>query len=195
MIADRTNDEYRPVRGLESLQTRGQEEWWSPEPPRDERATWQALMATLLVWREDASSKLAQELLEGFTRETRRSQLYAPTPMAEEIERARRFLAWGDNWDGEGSPGFSESLWERVGRFLKRLDKELAPGAPTPKIGPGPDGSFDVDWSTGSVDVLVNFPKDGPVTYAMRRIDGSTSRGTLDPERENGGLFEWMLSQ
>src|SRR4051812_34276440 len=58
------------------------------------------------------------------------------------IAAARAMLAWGDDWDGEGSPGYTEAPWRRATDFLLHTALQLWRGfrvaSDVPDIGPGP---------------------------------------------------------
>src|SRR6266581_1532309 len=62
-----------------------------------------------------------------------------------EIESARSILKLPDNWDGEGSPRYSERTFERAIAFarmhIKHLWEASGIAAPIPRINPGPMGS------------------------------------------------------
>lgn len=70
-----------------------------------------------------------------------------------------------DDWDDEGSPGYSDATVERAVRFLL--------GAP---MSPGPDGSIDFTMALGDAQLLVNLPsaedEDQIASFSLIRKDG-----------------------
>lgn len=84
-------------------------------------------------------------------------------PLADAIEKSRRILELGDNWDGEGSPAYAEDTWNRACRLL--LDQALAlwnsdrTAIEIPSILNGPEGSIDIYWA-GEGTLLLNIPAD-----------------------------------
>ena len=38
--------------------------------------------------------------------------------IADAVEKSRRILDLPDNWDDEGSPGYSRETWERAAHFV-----------------------------------------------------------------------------
>lgn len=116
-----------------------------------------------------------------------------------EIERARQMLPLDDDWDGEGSPGYSEETLNRAIAFLT----EEADGLwdlrgiclPVPRIGPGPDGSIDLHWKLPTRELLVNIPADaGKIAtfygdhYSPERISGS-----LDSKNFHFEIAVWLV--
>ncbi len=91
--------------------------------------------------------------------------------VAAAIEKSRSMLDLQDNWDGEGSPGYSEETWTRAARFLLRNAVELWTArsirADTPAMQKGPEGSIDISWRTANAKLLINVPTemDEPAAY------------------------------
>ena len=114
------------------------------------------------------------------------------------IEQARRILELSDNWDGEGSPGYSEDTFNRATTFLtthaRWLWESHCVRLPVPMIGPGPDGTVDLHWKEPSRELLVNIPADANEmatfygdNYGTQKISGS-----VDPNNFNFGIIAWL---
>lgn len=90
----------------------------------------------------------------------------------EVITRSQSILDLQDDWDGEGSPGYSRETWERAIAFLRRLVKMA--DIPAPVISPAERGSIDLYWSTDDSSLLINFsPDDTFDAYFGRNIQRS----------------------
>lgn len=113
------------------------------------------------------------------------------------IETSRKILEVEENWDGEGSPAYSESNWKRATRFVREITvpfitqrKELAP----PNISGGPDGSIDVRWTAERRTMLLNFPPDeaAPPDFFGHDRGHDSIKGTLDLTSHNQWLLLWL---
>lgn len=114
------------------------------------------------------------------------------------IEASRNLIDIQGDWDGEGSPGFSEQIWGRAADFVRQYASHLklnyGLAVPAPDILPGPNGSIDIHWEKDSFELLVNIPAD-PGERAEFYGDDYGSiyiKGNLDPSRVNQGLIEWL---
>ncbi len=104
-----------------------------------------------------------------------------------------------DDWDGQGSKGFSEELWQRVIDFLLiiyiRLYKEEL-HAPFPLVLPNTDGSLDIDWETETFELLINFSPDPEELVHMygEKIGSPKHEFDVRINRELAGLVvsEWL---
>jgi hypothetical protein len=71
-----------------------------------------------------------------------------PPSIQRVIDASRSILALQEDWDDEGSPGYSESTWRRAVDFLIRqatfAQHIVGRDLPVPKILPGPKGSIDL---------------------------------------------------
>jgi len=115
-----------------------------------------------------------------------------------EIERAKLIIELGSDWDGEGSPGYSQDTFGRAIAFLNthtwRLWESYGIQSPIPRIGPGPDGSIDLHWKQPCWELLVNIPAD-PNEMAVFYGDNYGAqkiRGSLNPKGFNLGIAEWL---
>ncbi len=117
-----------------------------------------------------------------------------------EIEQARRILELEDDWDGEGSPGYSEETFNRAVAFLttyvEGLWESCGMPLPIPRIGPGPDGSIDLHWKQPSWELLVNIPTDPneAASYSGEDDEGHQSRGFLGTEKFNSRFARTWLT-
>ena len=123
--------------------------------------------------------------------------------LAQAIQRSRRILELGDDWDEEGSPGYSEETWSRAVEFLtvskRRYWKETKKPVLVPTISPGPYGSIDLHWKTPNRELLINIPRnpEEPVSYyGDDRKDGTQNaiRGkSLDTSQYERWIFDWLM--
>lgn len=113
------------------------------------------------------------------------------------IQESRKILTLGEDWDGEGSPGYSEQTWERAVRLLVNsalnFQKERANRVPAPAIHHGPEGGIDLYWSTPTRRLLVNVPADpGNVATYYGSDDRTEVKGRLDMPRTDLWLMVWL---
>lgn len=91
--------------------------------------------------------------------------------VADAVENSRSMLDWPDNWDGEGSPAYSETTWYRAGIFLLgtaiRLWHDYVVQIATPAVYNGPQGSIDVYWELADRKLLINVPQnpEEPISF------------------------------
>lgn len=112
------------------------------------------------------------------------------------IQAARAMLDWGDDWDGEGSPGYSEETWQRAGDFLMRSTRELwhrhQGVVPMPEIEPGPNGSLDFHWQMEDREMLLNLPAEQD---ALLDFYGDSSAGEVIKGRAHASTVgPWLLA-
>lgn len=119
----------------------------------------------------------------------------------EAIEESRSLLEIEDDWDGEGSAGYSEATWNRATEFLKnnarRLKDILDVWVDAPSISPGPNGSIDLHWKTESRELLINIPADSTQPAGYYGDDRGVNRikGTFDISGRNEWLLMWLTDQ
>jgi hypothetical protein len=117
-----------------------------------------------------------------------------------EIAQAKLLMGLGDNWDGEGSPGYSEATLDRAVAFVnahtERLWDMYLVQPPIPSIGPGPEGSIDIHWKQPTWELLVNIPADVDKMASFYGDNYRTQKikGSLDPEYFNLGIAEWLAN-
>jgi hypothetical protein len=123
---------------------------------------------------------------------------FASKGLEAEIKQAQRIVELRDDWDGEGSAGYSQATIDRAVGFLTRhvrgLWESYGIECPIPRIGPGPEGSIDIHWKQPSWELLVNIAADEHAmaafygdNYGVQRI-----RGSFDPTKFNLGIAEWL---
>ncbi|MBI2819318.1 MAG: hypothetical protein HYX73_04995 [Acidobacteria bacterium] len=116
-----------------------------------------------------------------------------------EIEQAKQILELEDDWDGEGSPGYSADTFNRAISFLtmeaEGLWESWGIRLPVPRIGPGPEGSIDLHWKQPSWELLVNIPADANemATFYGDNYGVQKIRGSLDPRNFNLGIATWLM--
>jgi hypothetical protein len=128
------------------------------------------------------------------------SESFCDQQLQTEIDRAKSIVELEQDWDGEGSPGYSQHTLDRATAFLsahmERLWNTYGIRAPIPSIGPGPDGSIDIHWKQRSWELLVNIPADANEMAAFYGDNYGTQKikGSLDPETFNLGIAEWLAN-
>lgn len=112
--------------------------------------------------------------------------------------KSRQILELKDDWDGQGSPGYTKMVWERAYKFVMHSAIEALKGysvvIQAPKILPGPDGSIDIHWKTDTRELLVNIPKSSNELAQFYGDDyGSLQiKGTIDPDNPSSALLMWL---
>jgi hypothetical protein len=119
--------------------------------------------------------------------------------VARALHGSRSLLALRDDWDGEGTPGFSEQTWHRTADFVARGVTQLLErnGIVTDDIEilPASDGALGIDWRTATRELLVTVPADASKDALFYGDDGlgrRTIKGTLDTSAPNRWLTEWL---
>ncbi|HEY7031693.1 MAG TPA: hypothetical protein VH482_10215 [Thermomicrobiales bacterium] len=122
--------------------------------------------------------------------------------VAERLERSRSMLALGDDWDGEGSPGYAEATWHRTAELVVDAatahyrQRNMSP--PLPIISKGDEGSIDIQWRTAHRNVLINVPAapDEPATFYAHDDENPQrdSGGEVDAGERNEQLLVWLLA-
>jgi len=116
-----------------------------------------------------------------------------------EIEYAKAMLVRSDDED-EDAPRFSKDAFSRAIEFLRaqstQFRKMLGSFAPTPSIGPGPDGSVDLHWKKQGWELLVNIPADpGKIaTFYGDNYGAQKIKGSFDPKTFNYGIIAWLMN-
>ena len=125
----------------------------------------------------------------------------APTESAlrDVIESARWIVGLPDNWDEEGSIGYSKETFERVEQFVLR---HASLGAETwgrcftpPQIAPADHGSIDILWETESMQLLVNVPTDPTerISFYGEDQNRGTFSGQIAPHAARADLVAWIV--
>jgi hypothetical protein len=117
--------------------------------------------------------------------------------LEQTIDQSRSILKLGDDWDGEGSPGYSRATWERAVSFLHRnLDSWSGYAVPPlPHIDPGPGGAIDIDWRAPRRELLITIPaqEDTPAEFYGDNRSGEALKGFLDLTADNQWLVQWLI--
>jgi hypothetical protein len=119
--------------------------------------------------------------------------------VAEAVANSRALLSLQDDWDGEGTRGFTEQTWRRTANFLIKCALQLwedhGVAADHVEILPGSDGALAIDWRTAGRELLVTFPRDPARSALFYGDDGKgdhTIKGTLDTSAPNRWLTAWL---
>lgn len=146
------------------------------------------------------SLRVARSLGGGSAQESTSGKLEVSAALNSSIEKSLRLVQLGDNWDSEGSPGYSFATWSRAVAFLIRNAQRLwqvhSVWVNPPAILPGPDGSIDLHWRTPLKEMLVNVPANSnePIAYYGDDYSSNSIKGEIDTLAENGWLIlHWLI--
>ncbi len=108
------------------------------------------------------------------------------------IEKSKYILDLQDNWDDEGSQGYTKETWYRaiqfIGNYAKWILNCFDTVIDTPKISHGPDGSIDILWKKAtSYRMLINIPADNKQPGSFYGDDYKLLKvqGTFDPQEQH----------
>ena len=123
----------------------------------------------------------------------------APDIVESAIKVSRGFLSLDDDWDGEGSVGYTEETWEAsvaLLRNLQRLAVEQGQALPAPKIGPAQEGSFDLHWELSRGSMLMNIESNNghACTYYGHTCNGSTLAGAIVSPSDLWFIMSWITA-
>ena len=119
--------------------------------------------------------------------------------LREAINKSRNILELKDNWDDEGSVGFSEFTWRRAEGFLMknamRLWRSHQKCFDPPKISGGPEGSIDLHWKTDNRELLINIPasSEDPIGYYGDDRAEETTDAVRGKDLESSPDAEWIF--
>jgi len=119
--------------------------------------------------------------------------------LEEEIERAESMLDLEADFDGEGSPAYTEDTFDLAAEFLRLHSRyfweHCEKYSPVPKITPGPNGSIDLHWKLESRELLVNIPADvhEPAVYYGDNYGVEKIRGSVDPKKISYVIATWLM--
>lgn len=120
-------------------------------------------------------------------------------PFEDAINTSYKIVEIEDNWDSEGSPGYSEETWLRATSFVRNIAATFLNRYATTRIGPptitpGPDGSIDVRWVSAKRTMLINFPanENAPADFFGHDKGQDIIKGTLDLASQNHWLLLWL---
>lgn len=124
-------------------------------------------------------------------------QKIQPADFDNAIQSSRWLLDLKDDWDGEGSPAYSEATWLKATKFLRDFVASLSTvydvNIGLPKIGAGPQGSIDLHWKNDQFELLINIPVDGHVAmFYGDDYNENVMEGSLNIHKINKGLCVWV---
>lgn len=115
------------------------------------------------------------------------------------LKNARiHILSLHDNWDGDGSKGYTETLWQRAEDMLIRLTQRFTTNyqlpLPIPEILPGPDSSIDIHWKNEKFELLINIPEDTDESVCLyaRDFDKTEIEAAVSIEKVDQVLLNWL---
>lgn len=119
--------------------------------------------------------------------------------LVKAIQKSTKIISYSNNWDGEGSKGYSKTTYVNAISFLVKYVKwvwdEKIYALPTPKILPGSNGSIDLYWKKNSYDLIITIPE-APNLVAHYYGDDKKDRvceGTFRFQEDNEGMFLSLL--
>src|SRR5580658_1862220 len=121
--------------------------------------------------------------------------------ISEEIERSREILKLPEDWDGEGSVGYSEDTWVRVRDFVwnqaKAYWERHHRAIDCPRIEPGPNGRIDIHWKTNTSELLINVPvnRDESLSFYGDTKAGSHIKGSLKDSDYKQAMWLWLQDE
>jgi hypothetical protein len=130
------------------------------------------------------------------------SRYYLPreiNSLLDSINKSRSLLELGDNWDGEGSVGYTEQTWIRARDFLMRnairLYQSQKKFFDPPEIMAGPNGSMDLHWKTDARELLINVPARSEETISYYGDDRAedTENAIRGKNIESSPNTEWIF--
>jgi len=102
----------------------------------------------------------------------------------KELEQYDKYIEYEDDWDGEGSKGYTKETLERTKAFIidcyNDINADHSEYLSVPKILPGPFGSFDILWENEHFEALINVPENPKIviSFFVKRVDTSISLAT-----------------
>lgn len=120
--------------------------------------------------------------------------------LSQAIDESRYIYELEDDWDDEGSSGYTEEFWSQAISFLKNNAQQLRAKngvwVYAPTISPGPYGSIDLHWETSERELLIKIPAnlDEPASYYGDDRRKNKIKGTLDISENNEWILLWLMS-
>lgn len=122
--------------------------------------------------------------------------------LADEVADSESLLALEDDWDGEGSPGYSAETWQRGVALLLEIASHLRDvhhlRLSEAEVMPGSYGNIDIELRLPDRMLIFSVPADQdlPVRYyghdASRR---NTTKGLLDLGAGSQWLSGWLAGE
>jgi hypothetical protein len=115
------------------------------------------------------------------------------------IEDAKWISELDDDWDDEGSLGYTKELLEKVEMLLTSWkDKSWSDYRrtfPLPDIQPGPDGSIDLHWKKETYELLLSIPNnEQPVHFYGDDYSENVMKGSFSQGAEMPNFLFWLYS-
>jgi hypothetical protein len=124
-----------------------------------------------------------------------------PPAIQQAIDSSRSILKLEEDWDDQGSSGYSEPTWQRAADFVVGqaafAERIAGRDLPVPDILPGAKGSIDLHWKTSKFELLVNIPQNAsqPATFYGDDYGTHSFKGSFDPADPPPSLAHWLLFQ
>lgn len=145
------------------------------------------------------SLKYIKRFIKQISNRTKKLKLhdYLSVEFLNEIEAAKDFLGYENNWDGEGSKSYKKETLEKLNQFLLNISQEFfkinKKRIAAPYINPGMDGAIDLHWKTDKFELLLSVPEssDVPITYYGDDYKDNIIKGTLNIDNF-GVILSWI---
>ncbi len=109
-----------------------------------------------------------------------------------EIEKSKYIIDLKDEWDNEGSIGYTIQTWEKAVNYLVKLINKthLTKGIKisTPKIAHGPNGSIDIFWENNKFNLILNIKSDSDNISYFGETNEESKKGIFKIDSDNGEL-------
>lgn len=138
----------------------------------------------------------------GYLDKTVHSEIDSKIPLLLEkvIKESQKLLQLEDNWDEEGSSGYSEITLNKAVKFLKdnaiNYFKNSGVWVTAPEICPGPDGSIDLLWKLEDRELLINIPVDenqSATYYGDDSKNNNVTKGKLNLTEKHEWILMWLM--
>ena len=122
-----------------------------------------------------------------------------PIELRKAIDESNSLLELNDDWDGEGSLGYSESTLKKTIQYLEENARAyfLSSGVwiTAPAICPGPNGSIDLLWKLDDRELLINIPVEdnGLANYYGDDLGINTIKGKLKLTEKYEWILMWLM--
>lgn len=119
--------------------------------------------------------------------------------LKKSINDSKCLLELTDDWDGEGSLGYSELTLNKTIEFLEENARShfLNSGVwvTAPEICPGPNGSIDLLWKLEDRELLINIPveESGLADYYGDDLGINTIKGKLNLTEKHEWILMWLM--
>lgn len=131
----------------------------------------------------------------------RRQRLLSPPLVFAAVTRSRGILDLHDDWDGEGSRGYTDGTLEFAVEMLESIVEGvpslLIPRIETVELLPGPDGSVDLELVLDDRRLLINVPHeaDADTLFYGHGPDRQTPiKGAFGRATRPRFLAEWLVA-